>query len=129
MCVQTTVSLGVSLAEVELSDFGDIEMQLLVGEIGGSARVIVDGNGLVVRVEQWACLVLMTIRRVLVRDEPMPYLAKHAAMALGEDITNHGQHRRLASSSSPLSPTHCKRSQAPHYHAWSTVPMSARCAQ
>jgi len=31
------VSLGVSLAEVELSDFGDIEMQLLVGEIGGSA--------------------------------------------------------------------------------------------
>jgi len=93
---KTSVSL-VCLTEVELNDFGDVEKQL--GEIGSveqtSESPFVGRGDLFV--EKWTCLALMTFQwvRVLVRDEPIPvpYLAKHATMALGEDITNHGQHR------------------------------------
>jgi len=77
-CVETIGSL-VCLANADLDEFGDIVK--LLGDIGGvektreSSSVGMDESF----VKRWTCLSLMAIRRILVRDELMQYLAWNAA--------------------------------------------------
>jgi len=77
-CIETIGSL-VCLANTDLDEFGDIVK--LLGDIGGvektheSSLVGTDESF----VKRWTCLSLMVIRRILVRDELMQYLAWNTA--------------------------------------------------
>ena len=77
-CIETIGSL-VCLANADLDEFGDIVK--LLGDIGGvektreSSLVGMDESF----VKRWTCLSLMTIRRILVHDELVQYLAWRAA--------------------------------------------------